>query len=82
MGDDTNNSSWHLSKTFNVSIVGAIIFQTLVFGFSAGTLNSQVSANALWIQKNESVKERLGTIETNQEWIKDALKQILKTKGK
>jgi hypothetical protein len=53
-----------------------------VFGFSAGTLNSQVSANALWIQKNESVKERLGTIETNQEWIKDALKQILKTKGK
>jgi len=60
-----------------ITIVGALLLQTLAFGAWVGNVNANVNANRNWIAKNDTVSERLGRLEEGQTWIKDALKRLL-----
>jgi len=80
MKDEVKNSK--LLTPPVLVIVGTLLLQTLAFGAWVGSVDAHVTANSSWIEKNGTVSERLGNIETNQDWIKDALRRLLNTKGK
>jgi len=78
----TKNSKWLPVILICIGFAGTLLLQTVAFGAWVGNVEANVSANSSWINKNDSVSERLGNIETNQDWIKDALRRLLTSKGK
>jgi hypothetical protein len=46
MTDKRSKEPWHLDKRVNITIIGAVLLQTLVFGVWAGALDAKVNANS------------------------------------
>jgi hypothetical protein len=76
MTDKRSKEPWHLDKRVNITIIGAVLLQTLVFGVWAGALDAKVNANSNWIRINAPVAERLGRLEEGQSWIKQMVERI------
>jgi hypothetical protein len=63
---ENNNEPWHMSRSFNVSQVLAIVGQTVALIWFVSALNSEVEANKAMNIKQDAKIESLEKIVQNQ----------------
>lgn len=73
---DPQTASWHLDKRVNISIIFAIIMQTIAGSYWVGVVSQRVAQTETWITANSLGQARLAVLESQMNDIRATLNRI------
>lgn len=71
-----NDGSWHLDKRVNLSLIGGLLLQAIVFGYLYGNVESRVVSLEKASDTFQELPERLARQETLLEQIREELRAL------
>ena len=71
-------TGWQIDRHIPIAVILTLMFQTAGVVWWAATLEQRLNRVAQWQEKNDATRDRLTTIESQMDGIKESLERIEK----